>query len=327
MQGHYHPCMFLIPINCQKRMQSIYRITGLVQEERWFFRFLLEEQNPEKRQLMGERFFEKTIYLKKMLNHHHISIRQLSVKNRAALLNIEGWSHVLLNRNHLFLQIHQAFQRALREVVHLSHNQVFVRFRASEQISHRMEMQHHFFILQPSLAVVSFPEEYFYHLGLNFFYRYANRPIPPETSQILIKYELSHLPSPAPTLSVSTDPYLSKLFQKLNKRYFQGMLSQPNLQWSPHRSIRRLGYMNHRKNLLVLSRCLRNQEVPEYVREGIMYHEMLHLVHRVQLKNGKRIHHTRQFKQDEPKFEHYQQLKKWVQTELPRLARKWKQRK
>ena len=105
---------------------------------------------------------------------------------------------------------------------------------------------------------------------------------------------------------------LRNSFRRVNRRYFQGRLPRPTLSWSPTRSRRQLGYHDAHLNLIVISRWLDRKSVPVYVLDFIMYHELLHTVTPSEERNGKRIVHTREFKKQEQKFDHYEEAVRWL---------------
>jgi predicted metal-dependent hydrolase len=107
---------------------------------------------------------------------------------------------------------------------------------------------------------------------------------------------------------------LQESFDRVNQKYFEGKLQQPKLSWSPKRSRRQLGYHEASLNLIVISRNLDRKNVPEFMVDYIMYHELLHTVIRPTNKNGRRIVHSKEFKQQEQKFEQYNDALHWLKT-------------
>jgi hypothetical protein len=105
---------------------------------------------------------------------------------------------------------------------------------------------------------------------------------------------------------------LKEIFNKVNGQYFNFSIIPPVLGWSLNKSYRRLGFYDHQRNLLVVSKILDGRRVPDYVVEYLMYHEMLHMVHPVKSKNGRRVIHSSQFKNDERNFKEYQAAIKWL---------------
>ncbi|MEK6868957.1 MAG: hypothetical protein AABX74_01900 [Nanoarchaeota archaeon] len=96
----------------------------------------------------------------------------------------------------------------------------------------------------------------------------------------------------------NTDPMLEKSFDKINEKYFFGLLEKPNLVW--HNSVRRLGSYEYGSDTISISRVLlEDSNLMDYV----MYHEMLHKKFKFNSSNGRTCHHTKEFKEMERKFE------------------------
>lgn len=106
---------------------------------------------------------------------------------------------------------------------------------------------------------------------------------------------------------------LDKLFNRLNRHYFDSALSKPTLSWSPRRSKRILGHHDYSHDTIVISRSLDSANVPEFVVEYVLYHEMLHMKHHPRLVNGRRIYHTPAFRADEKHFARYDQAVEWIE--------------
>lgn len=98
---------------------------------------------------------------------------------------------------------------------------------------------------------------------------------------------------------------LDKLFARLNRRYFGNELAKPALSWSARRTRRVLGHHDYVHDAIVISRSLDDMDVPEYLVEYILYHEMLHMRHRPRVINGRRIYHTAAFRAEEKRFARY----------------------
>ncbi len=109
---------------------------------------------------------------------------------------------------------------------------------------------------------------------------------------------------------------LQEVFCRINQKYFSGKLPQPELSWSPKRSRRQLGYHEESLNLIVISQNLDRKRVPEFVVDYIMYHELLHIDIRPTSRNGRRIVHSKEFNQQERKFEQYKDALRWLKESL-----------
>ena len=95
-----------------------------------------------------------------------------------------------------------------------------------------------------------------------------------------------------------TVPLLEESFNKINEKYFFGLMEKPNLTW--HNSIRRLGSYEYGTDTVSISRVLEtDMELLDYV----MYHEMLHKKQKFHSHNGRTHHHTKEFKEMERNFD------------------------
>ena len=112
-----------------------------------------------------------------------------------------------------------------------------------------------------------------------------------------------------------TDSILEASFDRINEIYFNGMLDKPNLQWG-NASTSKLGSYEYGSDTITISAIFKDakQEILDYV----MYHEMLHKKFKFQNKNMRNLHHTKNFKQMEEKFEN----KELIDKEISKLARK-----
>jgi len=99
---------------------------------------------------------------------------------------------------------------------------------------------------------------------------------------------------------------LERMFQKLNRRYFDGELEKPSLSWSLRRTRRILGHHDAAHDTIVISKTLDSEEMPEWFVEYILFHEMLHIKHPARLIKGRRYYHTNAFRAEEQRFPYYQ---------------------
>ncbi len=111
---------------------------------------------------------------------------------------------------------------------------------------------------------------------------------------------------------------LSELFDRINRRYFNGEIDKPTLTWSKRRAKRILGHHDAVHNAITISKTLDSREVPEWFVEYILYHEMLHIKHPAKFINGRRYYHTPSFRAEEERFPRYQASQEW----LDRVVRK-----
>lgn len=111
---------------------------------------------------------------------------------------------------------------------------------------------------------------------------------------------------------------LGVVFDYVNTCYFSGAIRRPTLAWTSESPRRRLGYYFEPLNLLAINSVMDSEGVPRYVLEFVMYHELLHHIDADSHRRGKRIHHTKRFREQERRFNHFDDAEKW----LRRLARR-----
>jgi len=112
------------------------------------------------------------------------------------------------------------------------------------------------------------------------------------------------------------DPVLAESFHRVNEKYFDGMIEQPNLVYGTA-SVRKLGSYEYGSDTVLISRILAGHpELTDYV----IYHELLHKKFKYNVKNGRSFHHTREFRDAEHRFENYQEM----ESRLKKLIRRKK---
>lgn len=107
---------------------------------------------------------------------------------------------------------------------------------------------------------------------------------------------------------------LDKLFDRLNRLYFDDRLEKPTLTWSQRRTRRILGHHDSVHETIVISKTLDARDVPEWFVEYILYHEMLHIKHPARIRDGRRYYHTNAFRTDERRFPHYEEAQDWLES-------------
>lgn len=107
---------------------------------------------------------------------------------------------------------------------------------------------------------------------------------------------------------------LETSFQRVNEQYFDGALPRPILQWNTQITKRMLGHYNPGTDTVTLSITLDSPEVPPFVIDFVMYHELLHKRHGIHTTNGHRRIHTPHFRQDERAFIRYKEARTYLQS-------------
>jgi hypothetical protein len=102
---------------------------------------------------------------------------------------------------------------------------------------------------------------------------------------------------------------LGEIFVDLNHRYFGGTLPPTRLGWSPRRARTILGHYDSAHSSITISRLLDSPQVPRYVVEYLMFHEMLHIRYPVCRDGDRRVVHSREFRKTEKAFPEYEQAR------------------
>ncbi len=95
---------------------------------------------------------------------------------------------------------------------------------------------------------------------------------------------------------------LEAIFDRLNIRFFDGMLGRPLLGWSRNASRSMLGHFDPSHNAIVISRIFDRPGVPLTALEYVMFHEMLHLRFPADHSGSRRRVHTRELREAEKKY-------------------------
>ncbi len=109
---------------------------------------------------------------------------------------------------------------------------------------------------------------------------------------------------------------LAKSFDRVNSSYFNGVMNRPNLTWSQTFTFRKFGHYDHIHDTVAVSLSLDSSDIPEYVVDFIMYHELLHKKLKTRWNNGRNFCHTSEFTREEKLFQQYNESK----TILNKLA-------
>lgn len=95
---------------------------------------------------------------------------------------------------------------------------------------------------------------------------------------------------------------LGESFRRVNAAYFEGRVERPELRWGRQETVRRFGSYEAARDRITLSRSLDADEVPAFVMDYVVYHELLHKLHGVEDRGLRRAAHTAAFRGDEARF-------------------------
>ena len=105
---------------------------------------------------------------------------------------------------------------------------------------------------------------------------------------------------------------LKERFDAVNSEYFNGVVPELNLAWTSKAEKTRWGYTYRERKLIVVNRQLDGPRVPTFVVDYILYHEMLHIVHKGLLSRFGREDHYVDFYRDEKRFRRYEEAEEWL---------------
>lgn len=87
----------------------------------------------------------------------------------------------------------------------------------------------------------------------------------------------------------------------------------PTLSWSKTVSRHRFGHWDPDHQVIVVSQILDDPDVPEFVLDYVVYHEVLHILHPVRMGSAtKRIVHSAAFRRDERRYPRWQEGDAWI---------------
>jgi hypothetical protein len=100
---------------------------------------------------------------------------------------------------------------------------------------------------------------------------------------------------------------LAESFERVNRQYFQGSMPRPKLAWTRTLTGRVFGTYQHVSDTVSISSTLDHPNVPEFVLDHVMHHELLHKRLGVDWTKHRRGVHTPTFRAEERRFAHYVQ--------------------
>lgn len=121
---------------------------------------------------------------------------------------------------------------------------------------------------------------------------------------------------------------LSDIYSELNRRYFRSRINvtitygpAPRVT-RPRKSIKMGSYSSESK-VIRIHPALDHERVPRFFVEWIVFHEMLHHVHRARRgESGRRCVHTPEFMEAERRFHDIHRAQRWEQQNLEFLLRR-----
>ncbi|MDX2089437.1 MAG: hypothetical protein SFX73_16410 [Kofleriaceae bacterium] len=117
---------------------------------------------------------------------------------------------------------------------------------------------------------------------------------------------------------------LREIYDELNERYFENRIDA-SITWGARtgrpkrRNSIKMGSYSVEDRFIRIHRSLDRAFVPRFFVAWIVFHEMLHQVHDIRVKNGRREFHSKEFLADEAQFEYYEQARIWERQHLDAL--------
>jgi len=106
--------------------------------------------------------------------------------------------------------------------------------------------------------------------------------------------------SEVPSTGTSSDERLESSFNRVNQKYFLGLMDKPNLKWG-NDSFRKLACYEYHTNTISVSSLF--ADAPEHLLDYLMYHELLHKKLKFSSSNGRTRHHGTEFRRMEEGFD------------------------
>lgn len=199
-------------------------------------------------------------------------------------------------------------QRSLRVYISFEHTAVLYRTRVEGDGVR----------LTASEAFVSAPDEVLEALSciallgkISPYLDIVNRHVDSEEfAESLLAIDLIGIPGSISTRGRHHD--LAQSFDRVNAAYFQGQLTPPRLTWNRSVTVRKMGHFQPATDTVMISLTLDTPEVPAWVLDYVVYHELLHRELGVQVVNGRRYVHTPAFRQAERRFSQQKEAEEFL---------------
>lgn len=124
---------------------------------------------------------------------------------------------------------------------------------------------------------------------------------------------------------------LREIYVDLNERFFDKRL-KVDISWGKDNvasrscrhsgtSVLQLGSYSYEDRLIRVHRLLDDAAVPRHVVEAVVYHEMLHADMPPEVRGGRRLFHTPEFRRRERLYRNLWRAERWINESLPALLR------
>jgi len=105
---------------------------------------------------------------------------------------------------------------------------------------------------------------------------------------------------------------LEIIFNRVNRLLFDGGMNRPRLEWSRSLPVRKFAHYEYVDDTVMMSSALDCPDVPDYVLDHLMHHELLHKKHGIQWRGSRCQVHTEAFRREEASFPRYKQANEFL---------------
>lgn len=114
---------------------------------------------------------------------------------------------------------------------------------------------------------------------------------------------------------------LNEVYEKVTGEYFNEQVRLEGFGWS-RRPVKSY-FAHYRRDLdrITFNRGLDHPDVPEFILEYLMFHELLHVVYTPMYVNNRHVKHPPELKKREREFALYQDARKWLKKKGNKLIR------
>ena len=131
---------------------------------------------------------------------------------------------------------------------------------------------------------------------------------------------LEYLAIPRGSFSRGSVHDLAESFKRVNRAYFNDEIPIPHLVWNNRLTFRKFGHYQWDIDTVMVSRTLDHSQVPEFVVDYVMYHELLHKKLGARQAKSRRLVHTGKFREEEAKFARLKQAQDFINKLSKTLA-------
>lgn len=120
---------------------------------------------------------------------------------------------------------------------------------------------------------------------------------------------------------------LQEYSEKILKTYFPKLSKPVNVLWAKRAGRNRLGSYCVSGRKILINPVLDHPDVPGYVIESVIFHELLHHIIPPEQSHGRKIYHTRFFRRTERVFPGYAESERWLREAFPSFLKKCRRKK